>query len=111
MLAVDAVDVAQWPVTVAAVLAAVGVIWRTAVRPVIRWGRRIEAAVNTVEHEMTPNSGSSIKDAVDDMRGQVGQIHERLERGDARFDRIEARLSEVGPQQITIVNPSKEEPQ
>src|SRR5690606_39170764 len=78
MLAVDAVDVAAWPVAVAGVLTACGVIWRAAVRPVFRWGRRVEGALRTVEHELVPNSGRSLRDAVD-------RIEVRLARGDARF--------------------------
>lgn len=58
-------NAAQWIITAGAVVAAVGVIWRGTVRPVLRWGRRIEQAVTVVEQNMSNNGGSSLRDAVD----------------------------------------------
>ena len=49
---------------VAAIVAAIGVIWRQAVRPVISAARRIERALEAVDKELRPNGGSSLRDAV-----------------------------------------------
>lgn len=58
-------NAAQVIITLGGVVAALGVIWRGTVRPVLRWGRRIEQAVTVVEQNMTNNGGSSLRDAID----------------------------------------------
>jgi hypothetical protein len=57
--------VAQWIITAGGVVGALGVIFHTVVRPVVRWAKRIEKAVSTVEQNMMNNGGSSLRDAVD----------------------------------------------
>lgn len=56
----------------AAVVAALGVIWRGLVRPVIRFAKRIEKAVVNVEQQLYPNGGRSLRDAVDRLQEALG---------------------------------------
>lgn len=58
-------NTAQWIITAGAVVGAIGIIFRTLVRPVIKWGLRLEKAVTVVEANMANNGGSSLRDAVD----------------------------------------------
>lgn len=82
-------DIAGWASAIAAFLTACGVIWRTVIRPIIRWARRVEGALGFVEHEMRENSGKSMRDAVN--------------RIDKRIEKVEQRVSELAPQTITVV--------
>lgn len=58
-------NAAQWVITAGGVVGSLGVIFHTAVRPVLRWGKRIEQAVTVVEQNMVNNGGSTLRDAVD----------------------------------------------
>ncbi len=53
-------DAAVW---IAAVGAGATVVWRL-VRPVIRWGRRLEHVMTSVEDQLYPNGGATLRDAV-----------------------------------------------
>lgn len=53
-------------VAAAAVIAAVGVIYRSVVHPLVRWGRRLDAGWEAVRTQlMTNNGGSTLKDKID----------------------------------------------
>lgn len=58
-------NTAQWIITAGAVVGALGIIFRTLVRPVIKWGLRLENAVSHVEANMKNNGGTSLRDAID----------------------------------------------
>lgn len=65
----------------AAVIAALGVIWRKVVVPVRGWFRsfrewmhRIETAVTWVDHQMKPNGGSSLVDKVNNTVEKVDEL-------------------------------------
>jgi hypothetical protein len=69
-------------VTGAAILTALGVIWRQAFRPVWRGLRRIEEAVPillAITEQFEPNGGNSLRDTVD-------RIEARLVDGKAQMD-------------------------
>jgi len=53
------------------------------------------AKLHAIEHEVTNNDGSSVKDSVD-------RIEERLRTGDERFQRIEAALSTMAEAQPAL---------
>jgi hypothetical protein len=63
--------VAQWIITAGAVVGALGIIFHTVIKPVIKWGTRIEQAVSLVESNMFKNGGSSMRDA-------INRIEERI---------------------------------
>lgn len=93
-----------WIVAAAAVVTALGVLWRKVVRPALRWTRRtarrvdatldgllgvpakddqpakpgiiermgrVEQRLASIEHELHPNSGTSLRDAVDRVEQKV----------------------------------------
>ncbi len=70
---------------VAAILGALGLIWRMVVKKIVDLGKRIEASLRVVEAELKSNGGNSLRDAVD----RLEQQHGRLE---ARIDNIDTKL-------------------
>lgn len=71
MQALNISDAPNGVIIAGAVIAALGVIWRKAVVPVVRWFRqfkawmdRTETALTWVELQMKPNGGSSLVDKV-----------------------------------------------
>jgi hypothetical protein len=68
--------VAQWIITSGGVVGALGVIFHTVIRPVLRWGKRIESAVSTVEQNMQNNGGSSLRDAIDRIEARLNQLEQ-----------------------------------
>lgn len=73
-------SVAQWIITTGGVVGAFGIIFQTLVRPVIRWAKRIERAVSTVEMNMGNNGGSSLRDAVDRIEARVASLEDHVTR-------------------------------
>lgn len=70
--------VAQWIITAGGVVGALGIIYRTLFRPVIRWAKRIENAVSHVEMNMKNNGGSSLRDAVDRIENRLTTVENYL---------------------------------
>ena len=95
----------------AAVIAALGVIWRKVVAPVRGWFRsfkawqaRIETAVTWVDHQMKPNNGSSLVDKVNKTVDKVCELSANvalLLDHDAERDKTGRRY---GPPQRRTVN-------
>lgn len=73
-------NAAQVIITLGGVVAALGVIWRGLVWPVIRWGRRIEKAVTFVEMNMTNNGGASLRDAIDRIENRLVVVENSVEK-------------------------------
>lgn len=73
-------SLAQWIITAGGVVGAFGIIFQTLVRPVIRWARRIERAVSTVEMNMGNNGGSSLRDAIDRIEARVAGLEDHVTR-------------------------------
>lgn len=74
-------DAPEWIIVTGAVVAAVGVIWRKAVLPVVGFFQRVrqfmdrtETAVTWVEAQMRNNGGSSLVDKVDDLIKNVSML-------------------------------------
>lgn len=91
-------------ITLAALLAALAAIWRYLIRTPIRFARRVEDALK----QLSPNGGSSLRDAVDRIEGRTSRIEERLEAIDARvgvLERIHER--QVLVDQILAENAAK----
>jgi hypothetical protein len=71
----------QWwhtVITVAAVVAAVGVIWSKGILPMYRFAKKMEQHVEFVEMQMTSNGGSSLRDAIGRIEERVNIIEEHL---------------------------------
>lgn len=68
-------DVAAFIVTSASVMVALGV-WRQKLRP---FWRRLKAIHTIIERELTPNGGSSMKDAMNQTRHRVARLDRRME--------------------------------
>lgn len=49
----------------------------------------------TLDHELKPNGGGSMKDAINRIETKVGEIDNRLEDGNDRFSKIEKRLDNL----------------
>ena len=89
---------------------AIAAVWQKALVPGYRAAREFmqaaRAAADLINAQLRPNHGSSLLDrftaveatqqemkaASDETRADVACIKARLERGDERFDQIEARL-------------------
>ena len=56
--------------TLAAVLIALGVIWRMVVRPVVRFGHQVQETLK----ELKPNGGSSMRDAIDRVEKRLDAV-------------------------------------
>ena len=68
----------QWIITAGATVGALGIIFRTLVRPVFRWAQRIEKAVSTVESNMNNNGGSSMRDAIDRIENRMTKVEDYI---------------------------------
>ena len=70
--------VAQWIITAGAVVAALGVIYRTLISPIYKWMQRVEKALTHVESNMYNNGGSSLRDAVDRIEKRITVVEDYL---------------------------------
>lgn len=59
-------------IVAAAVIAALGVLWRGVVRPIVRFAQRVEKVMLSVEDQLYPNHGSSLRDAVSEIQRSLG---------------------------------------
>jgi hypothetical protein len=65
-------------ILIAAVVAAIGALYRQVIRPTVRLIRRIAHTVETVEAQMRPNGGTSIRDAIDQVLARIEGLEARL---------------------------------
>lgn len=70
--------IAQWIITAGGVVGALGIIFQTVVRPVVKWARRIESAVSVVEMNMSNNGGSSLRDAIDRIEQRLDVLEKNV---------------------------------
>ena len=68
----------QYLITAAAVVTAVGVLWKKVVLPVYKFAKKMEQHVTFVEMQMTANGGSSLRDAIQRIEQRVNVIEEHL---------------------------------
>ena len=62
--------------TIAGSIVSIGVIYRSVVRPLFRWGQRLDNAITTVEMNMKNNGGSSLRDAVDRIENRITKLED-----------------------------------
>jgi membrane protein YdbS with pleckstrin-like domain len=72
MMAMVQYAIESWIVRAAGTLAALAVIFRFTVVPVVRFGRRLERTMQAVEEQLLPNHGTSLRDAVTDLQKHFG---------------------------------------
>ena len=89
MLAMTPTELGQDVVLVAAVLVALGTVYRYTIRPVIRFCRRVESAISNVEMQLKPNGGKTLRDAVDRIEGRVANLEQWREDDVARLEQLE----------------------
>ena len=82
-------------VSLAAVLASVGAIYRYLCRPLRDAFRRVEKAVKATEAEMKPNGGLTLRDAVNRIEQKVDNHETRLLAVEAALAAVEAKLALV----------------
>lgn len=68
----------QYLITAAAVVTAIGVLWQKVILPVYNFAKKVEQHVQFVEGQMTPNGGSSLRDAIHRIESRVNAIEEHL---------------------------------
>lgn len=71
-------NTAQWIITAGAVVGALSIIFHSLVKPVLKWGKRIEQAVTVVEQNMVNNGGSSLRDAIDRIEARLDKVEKNL---------------------------------
>ena len=62
--------------TIAGSIVSIGVIYRSVVRPLFRWGQRLDNAITTVEMNMKNNGGSSLRDAIDRIENRITKLED-----------------------------------
>jgi len=72
-------DVLRAIILVGAAIAACAAIWKNVFRPMVKFCQRIESALNVVEHELTDNTGTSLKDVIRNLGGSMANLSFRLE--------------------------------
>ena len=73
---------------IAAILTAIEVIRRTVLKPMWVTWHRIDDTVRHVHAELMPNSGSSLRDAVDRLERQHLDLAQRLDTVDTHLERL-----------------------
>ena len=68
----------NWIITVGAAVSALGIIFQTIVKPVVKWAKRIETAVTIVEGNMVNNGGSSLRDAIDRIENRLTNLEDHV---------------------------------
>ena len=68
--------IAQWIITAGAVVGSLGVIFHTLIKPVVKWAKRLDKAVTTVESNMKNNGGSSMRDAIDRIENRITKLED-----------------------------------
>lgn len=71
-------SVADYVIRVAALVAALGVIWRAIVLPSARWARRMEQYVEFIESQMRHNGGTSVKDTVERIDKRTARLEKAV---------------------------------
>jgi hypothetical protein len=66
--------------TIAGSIVSIGVIYRSLVRPIYRWGTRLDKAITTVEMHMNNNGGTSLRDAIDRIENRITKLEDYVTR-------------------------------
>lgn len=103
----DARDVGELIIWIAAVATALTVLWHKLVKPPIRFAQRVEIAMCRVEHELGNNGGGTLRDHVDKIGAETRLL---AEHSDLRHQTIETRLTMLESHLLSSVKPPKRRP-
>lgn len=91
----------EWTIKTAGVLFALAGIWNYGVRPLLRFRRlaregwhRVMQAIDLVEHELKPNGGKTLRDAVNRVEATTNATAEQVAALTKRVDLVEDRSPE-----------------
>jgi hypothetical protein len=73
-----------------AILTTCGVILAALIAAIVEL-RKTRASAGRVEHEVTPNGGASLRDAVNRIASRVDSLHTKLDDHSQRLVRVETR--------------------
>ena len=62
--------------SIAGSIVSIGIIYRGVVRPLFRWGQRLDNAITTVEMNMKNNGGASLRDAIDRIENRITKLED-----------------------------------
>lgn len=71
-------DIVNVLASIAGAIVSIGVIYRGVVRPLFRWGKRLDNAITTVEMNMKNNGGSSLRDAIDRIENRMTKVEDYI---------------------------------
>ena len=69
-------DIVNVLASIAGAIVSIGIIYRGVVRPLFRWGQRLDNAITTVEMNKKNNGGSSLRDAVDRIENRITKLED-----------------------------------
>lgn len=95
-------DIGELIIWIAAVIAALAMIWHKAIKPPIRFAQRVEVAMCRVEHELGNNGGGTLRDHVDKIAEETRLL---AEHSDHRHQSIELRLTTLETHLLSSVRP------
>ena len=72
--------VLAWIVAVGGAVGAIGLIWRTVIRPIVKWAVRLDKTMSFVESQMVPNGGTSLRDSVNRIEARLVQVEDIITR-------------------------------
>lgn len=67
-----------WLGMIAGAVTSISIIWRQAVRPMMKWAMRVEKAMSFVEAQMVPNGGTSLRDSVNRIEARLLSLEEHV---------------------------------
>jgi hypothetical protein len=77
-------NVAQWIIMAGGVVTALAAIVQFVVRPVVKWGTRIDRAVSFIESNMFNNGGASLRDAIDRIEMRLENLEKKSQSSTVR---------------------------
>lgn len=104
----DAREVGEIIIWIAAVIGALAVIWHKAIKPPIRFAQRVEVAMCRVEHELGNNGGGTLRDHVDKIAEETRLL---AQHADMRHQAIDNRLTVLEQHLLSqIKTPARRKP-
>lgn len=81
-------DIITWGAVVVAIVA----IWQKVIKPASERARLLNKIWDKMVHEFEPNSGSSLRDAIDRTDLRLAELNDRFDDLEIRIDRVDSRL-------------------
>lgn len=81
-------DIITWGAVVVALVA----IWQKIIKPASERLALLNRIWDKLQHEFEPNSGSSLRDAIDRTDLRLAELNDRFDDLEIRIDRVDSRL-------------------